>query len=293
MATSHNGRIVVGTDGSDSAVRAALWAADEARRRSAVLRLVHGYAMPAKGYPRFLVPMRALRNGLRAQARTALHTTSETVRAAVPAIEIETRIVEAPPAVALLRESHGSLLTVVGSRGLGGFSGMLVGSVAMALVGHSSVPTVVVRDEDSRDPAHRSLPVVVGVDGSPASSAAVAFAFQEAAARGVALTAVHVGKGDHASPSETESDRALLSERTAGWQEDCPDVPLEQLVVTGHVVRTLLEVASRAQLLVVGNRGTGGFHGMLLGSTSRSLVVHAPCPLAVVGAEDVTGTAVA
>ncbi|MDP9641037.1 nucleotide-binding universal stress UspA family protein [Actinopolyspora lacussalsi] len=293
MATSRNGRIVVGTDGSDSAVRAALWAADEARRRSAVLRLVHGYAMPERGYPRFLVPLRALRNGLRAQARTALHTTSEAVRAAVPGIGVETRVIEAPPAVALLRESHGALLTVVGSRGLGGFSGMLVGSVAMALVGHSRVPTVVVRDEHSRDPAHRSLPVVVGVDGSPAGSAAVAFAFRDASARGVALTAVHVGKDDHSSPSGTESDRALLSERTAGWQEDYPDVSLEKLLITGHVVRTLLEVASHAQLLVVGNRGTGGFHGMLLGSTSRSLVVHAPCPLAVVGAEDATGAATA
>ncbi|WP_092599617.1 universal stress protein [Actinopolyspora xinjiangensis] len=286
MATSHSGRIVVGTDGSDSALRAALWAAETARCHGAVLRLVHGYAMPERGYPRFLVPTRALRTGLRAQARSALHTTSEAVRGGVPGTELETRIVEAAPAVALLRESRGALMNVVGSRGLGGFSGLLIGSVAMALVAHSRVPTVVVRDELPDSSARHSLPVLVAVDGSPASSRAVAFAFREAATRGVSLTAVHVAQGHRSSESVLDSERALLSERLAGWSEHHPDVPVERLVLPGHVVRTLLEVAAEGQLLVVGSRGTEGFPGMLLGSTSRSLVVHAPRSLAVVRPED-------
>ncbi len=142
-------------------------------------------------------------------------------------------------------------------------------------------------------PAHG--PVVVGVDGSPASESALAIAFDEASLRGADLVAVHTWiefSSDSAyayahqfivdwDVIETR-ERELLAERLAGWQERYPDVTVRRVVTRDRPVRCLLEHAADAQLLVVGSRGHSGLPGMLLGSTSQALIYHAPCPLLVV-----------
>ena len=79
-----------------------------------------------------------------------------------------------------------------------------------------------------------------------------------------------------------EGERRLLAERLAGWQQEFPDVKVTRVVTRDRPVRSLLEAAHTAQLLVVGSRGRGGFSGMLLGSTSHALLHHSPCPVAVV-----------
>ncbi|WP_189226392.1 universal stress protein, partial [Saccharothrix coeruleofusca] len=128
--------------------------------------------------------------------------------------------------------------------------------------------------------------VVVGVDGSPVSEQAVAFAFEQASSRAAPLTALiawtdlPTGGVDWARVEQER--RRLLAERLAGWQEKYPDVRVTRVVVRDRPVRALLAAARGARLLVVGSRGAGGFQGMLLGSTSQALVSHAPCPLAVV-----------
>jgi nucleotide-binding universal stress UspA family protein len=148
---------------------------------------------------------------------------------------------------------------------------------------------VVVRGEEAQQNA--SLPVVVGVDGSPNSEAALAFAYEEAATRGVPLVAVHIlwdlpveldvvrlTEGNIAELDVGE----VLAERLAGWSEKYPDVRVQRLVAHDRPAQALVEESGRAQLLVVGSRGRGGISGLMLGSVSHAVLHRAHCPVAVV-----------
>jgi nucleotide-binding universal stress UspA family protein len=281
--------IVVGVDGSASAVTAAAWAAGEAARLGVPLRLVHAYLLPAQSYPEFTVNGPEVREAFEQQGRQWLHEAAEAARAAVPDVEVGTVLVVDRPAAALIAESRRARMIVLGSEGLGGFSGLLAGSVAVAVSAHGHSPVVVVRE-----PVDERGPVVVGVDGSPVSEQAVAFAFGEASLRGAPLTAVIAwtdflvvdsvyGSRFTVDWSQVEDQqRRLLAERLAGWQEKYPDVEVTRVVLRDRPVRALLTAAAGARLLVVGSHGHGGFTGMILGSTSQALVYHATCPLAVV-----------
>ncbi|NUT52165.1 MAG: universal stress protein [Saccharothrix sp.] len=276
--------IVVGVDGSASAVRAAEWAAAQAARHRLPLKLVHAYSLPTHTYPEIVLTGHDVRAAFEDRGRQWLDEAVAAVRAADPG----TALVVDRPAAALIAESHQARMVVVGSRGLGGFTGLLVGSVAVAVSAHGHCPVVVVRD-----PFPSDGPVVVGVDGSPASEEAVGFAFEEASLREAPLTAV-IAWTDFLVDSPygsrftvdwaqvEEEQRRVLAERLAGWQEKYPDVHVDRVVVRDRPVRALLDLSRNAQLLVVGSRGHGGFTGMLLGSTSQALVQHAQCPLAVV-----------
>ncbi|QQQ80193.1 universal stress protein [Saccharothrix sp. 6-C] len=280
--------IVVGVDGSASAVTAAAWAAREAARLRVPLRLVHAYLLPAQGYPELVVNGPEVREAFEQQGLQWLQEAAEAARMAVPNVEVETVLVVDRPAAALITESRRARMIVLGSQGLGGFSGLLVGSVAVAVSAHGHSPVVVVRE-----PVDERGPVVVGVDGSPVSEQAVAFAFEEASLRGAPLTAVIAwtdvlvdsvyGSRFTVDWSQVEDEqRRILAERLAGWQEKYPDVEVTRVVLRDRPVRALLTAAVGAQLLVVGSHGHGGFAGMVLGSTSQGLVYHATCPLAVV-----------
>lgn len=168
------------------------------------------------------------------------------------------------PTPVLIAESARAREVVVGSHGLGGFTGALVGSTAVALSNHGECPVVVVRGTQNDGP------VVVGVDLSPESDPAIGFGFQEAAASGVPLVA-----------AMAHADEQSLDTRMSGWLRKYPDVAVEH-VLGERPIPLLLELGHRAGLLVVGSRGRGGFAGMLLGSTSQALIYHAPCPVAVV-----------
>ncbi|WP_158839360.1 universal stress protein [Saccharothrix deserti] len=278
--------IVAGVDGSESALKAVGWAAEEAVRHGAPLKLVHAYLLPTRGYPEIVLTGHEARRAFERQGRQWLEDAAATVRDLVP--EVRTSVVVDRPAAALIAESRNARLVVLGSQGLGGFSGLLVGSVAVALAAHGKCPVVVVRDAFTADG-----PVVVGVDGSPACEEAIAFAFEEASLRGTALTALLAWTDilmDHPYAMRVtvdwdevqEQERQLLAQRLAGRPEKYPDVAVERIVVRDRPVRALLDASRDAQLLVVGSHGRGGFTGMLLGSTSQALVHHATCPLAVV-----------
>ncbi|GAA1331519.1 universal stress protein [Saccharothrix algeriensis] len=280
--------IVVGVDGSASALAATGWAAREAARHRVPLRLVHAYLLPPTGYPELVVNGPEVRQAFEQQGRQWVQDAAVAARAAVPDVRVETAVVVDHPAAALVAASREARQVVLGSRGLGGFTGLLVGSVAVAVSAHGACPVVVVRAEGVGDG-----PVVVGVDGSPASEEAIDFAFEEASLRGAPLTAVIAWNDflvDSAYHSRFTVDWAeveqeqlrVLAERLAGRQEKYPDVRVHRAVVHDRPVRALLALAERARLLVVGSHGRGGFTGMLLGSTSQALVRHAPCPLAVV-----------
>ena len=132
------------------------------------------------------------------------------------------------------------------------------------------------------------LPVLVGIDGSPASELATAIAFDEASFRGVDLLALHAWTDSDTSRvlckewSTLQSRAAeILAERLAGWQERYPDVTVHRRLVFDRPARHLLDESESAQLVVVGSHGRGGFAGMLLGSVSTAVVHAARTPVIV------------
>ncbi len=290
MASNVPGRrVVVGVDGSDSALRAVRWAAEDAGRRGVPLRLVHTF-VPLTSYAPRAVDPRTLHTAMRDRGREWLDQASAVAAQAGPGLSVDAVLVEASPVTTLVRESRDAALVVLGSRGLGGFTGLLVGSTAVGLAGRARCPVVVVRGAYEETAG----PVVVGVDGTPTGEAAIAFAFAEAAARGAELVAVHAwtdllvetavatsaGLLDLA-PVEQQAEE-LLAERLAGWGQEYPDVRVTREVVHDRPARALLRHAEHARLLVVGSRGRGGFRALVLGSTSQHLLYHAPCPVVVV-----------
>jgi nucleotide-binding universal stress UspA family protein len=210
---------------------------------------------------------------------------------------VTTELITARAGQLLVEESERARLVVVGSRGLGGFTGLVVGSTALTLGAHARCPIAVVRTPGGDEEPPTTGPVVLGVDGSPAGEPAIGFAYEAAALRRVPLVAVHAWSDvsmrpsmlpplDYDWPIIEDDERRLLAQRLAGWQEKYPEVRVERLVTEGRPARSLLRAAESAQLVVVGSRGRGGLRGLLLGSTSQALLHHAPCPVTVVRAAD-------
>jgi nucleotide-binding universal stress UspA family protein len=281
--------IVVGVDGSSSALAAVKWAADECARHHVPLRLVHGYSLPVRGYPEIIMTGNEIRKAIEDQAQDWLAEAVAAARAAAPEVEVTTEVLNDSGTHLLIQESRDARLMVLGSQGLGNVTGLLVGSTALALAAHAKCPTVVVRGTSLPDG-----PVVVGVDGSPTSEAALAFAFEAASMRGCPLTAIMCWQDFMVESAYSASrftvdwgqvegeEQRLLAQRLAGWQEKYPDVAVHRVVLRDRPVRALMRYGAEAQLVVVGSHGHGGFAGMLLGSTSQALVYNAPCPLAIV-----------
>jgi nucleotide-binding universal stress UspA family protein len=280
--------IVVGIDGSDSALHAVRWAAREAASRKAPLRLVHAYLL-LSAYTPVSLPL-TVSEVLAEEGRKWLRAAAQAARDEAPQIDVSRHLDRDDPATLLTGETKSAQLLVMGSRGLGGFTGLMVGSVAVKVVQHAACPVVVVRGDDDRS----GKPIVVGVDGSPASEAAIGFAYEQASRMGAPLVAVHTWSDmlpmsafpivPHAFdwPEMQNEELELLCQRLAGWQEKYPEVQVDRIVTQDSPARSLIDQARDAQLIVVGSRGRGGLAGLLLGSTSQALLHHAPCPVAVV-----------
>jgi nucleotide-binding universal stress UspA family protein len=287
MATRIGQAVVVGVDGSDSALRAVRWAADEAGRRAAPLRLVTAFGWtddqvvghPGLG-PRY-------RDILLDQSRRALAAAVEAATERQPELDISHELRIGFPIGTLAEEARRAQLLVVGDRGLNRVEGLLLGSVGVAMATHAACPVVVVRGPEHAD---STLPVVVGVDGSPVSEAAIAFAFPAAAERGAALVAVHTWWDSFLDQSpavlfrdeDQVFEQELLAERLAGWSEKYPQVQVRRIVTRDRPAHLLVEQSRRAQLVVVGSRGHGELAGMVLGSVSNALVHRSLCPVAIV-----------
>lgn len=181
--------VVVGIDGSESALEAVRWAAREADRRQVPLRLVNAFGWPDTRHIGDAGFGGGSREVLLRSARKELAAAAAVADQAAPGMVVEQQLVVGFPVPVLQAEATRAQLVVLGHRGLGGFTGLLVGSVAVALAAHAACPVIVVRGSGLDAPSEG--PVVVGVDGSPTSEAAIAFAFGAAAARGVPLVAVH------------------------------------------------------------------------------------------------------
>jgi nucleotide-binding universal stress UspA family protein len=284
--------VVVGIDGSDSAMAAARWAAAEAERRDAPLRLVTAFPWTQDVVAGNPAVSGQYRSDLQARAEQHLAAAVAAAERAVPGRPVGGEVAIGPPIAVLGEEARHAQLLVLGSRGLGGLTGLLIGSVAGALAAKAACPVVVVRGED-RDP-FSPRPIVVGVDNSPVSDAAVEFAFEAAAGRGAQLIAVHAWL-EHFydaqvailvdSASVEEQVRSILARRLAGWTQKYPDVRVDQVIARSSPAKALVEESRNAQLVVVGSGGRGNFAGLVLGSVSHAVLQHSHSPVAVVRPE--------
>jgi len=265
--------IVVGTDGTAPGEAAVRWAAREATRREAPLRIVYAYE-PDTG--RHLAG--AVLDAAVVQARAA----------ASFQIRIEVDAVAGDPAAALLGQQDAGLL-VVGNRGRGGFASLLLGSVSRRVATHATVAVVVVRGRTEI----AAGPVVAGVDDSPAAAGVLAAAFEAAATRGAPLAVVRtytsptplwvgdIPAVETAVPKLDAEERERLEHELAPWREKYPEVDAEAVVSPDGAAAVLVAVSHSARMIVVGSRGHGPVATTLLGSTGLHLLHHAGCPVLV------------
>lgn len=295
MTTFPSGHpVVVGIDHSPQAQAALRYAADLADKRRLPLRLVHAFERS-----QFEVGPRGrwspdMSGALHNAAQQLVDEALDFVHTSHPAVEVASRLEPGSSTEQLIGESETAHTVVVGTRGSGGFADMLIGSTTLHVASHARCPVVAV--PASADESATRSGVVVGVDGSAVSEPAIAYAFDAAADRGTALTAVHAwyditrtGAGKMMpltyEPDEVVAEERLaLAESMAGWQEKYPDVHVEHKVVYGHPVPALLKASRDAELLVVGCRGLGTVRSVVLGSVSHGVLHHATLPVAVVHA---------
>jgi nucleotide-binding universal stress UspA family protein len=284
--------VLVGVDGSASALAAVRWAAREAVRRRVGLRLVVAFGwMPVEAENDAMQLGPSVGDALRRAAKQHLDEAAAEAVALAPDLAVARVVLTGYPTAVLVAESAAAQLVVVGDRGIGGFEGLLVGSVAPALAAHAHCPVVVVRGLGGGTPPPEGGPVVVGIDGSPASESALGFAVEAAVALGAPLVAVHawqdiaVGAGEGRllhTDSVADDAAAHLDEGLAPWRAKYPELVIDPLVVRDRPARALVRHSAGAQLVVVGSRGRGPLAGLLLGSVSQALLHHAASPVAVV-----------
>ncbi|GAB3135337.1 universal stress protein [Tsukamurella serpentis] len=264
--------VLVGVDGSERSVRAALWAAREAQARRLPLVLATGAdddAAPATGLnPGF---SEAFFEDLHQRSVTGLDEAAAAVSAAFPKLRVERVFGWSRPSRLLCFLSRTAVMTVVGSTGARLLSRVLVGSTAMEVVGHAHSPVAVVRGEAGS--GRTRGPVVVGVDGSELSAGALRTAFELAGRYRAELVAVHAG----ADPSH----EAVVARSIDVLREEFPEVTVTTVLSTNGPSEALVHQCSDARVVVVGSRGRGEIAGGFLGSVSRHLIYHAPCPVLV------------
>ena len=296
-------RVVVGVDGSPGSRDALVQALLAAARRGADLEVVTTYTLQlfyAGGAPLDVPDVEAIRNSTREQAQSVLDEVSQEVTvSAVPGIQdvgMSLHVEEGSAARVLVNRSAGSALLVVGSRGRSTMRTALLGSVALHCVTHAACPVVVVHPAVAFSEPPR---VVVGVDGSAASRAALVAAVDEASRRGAELEVVATYtiadywtdlativvpshdqiRGDLRRRTDQMVQEVLADRRHGGG----PAVPHVQVVVVeGAAADVLVARARTADLLVVGSRGRGAFRSLLLGSVSLHCAMHATTPVMVV-----------
>jgi nucleotide-binding universal stress UspA family protein len=283
--------LIVGVDGSDPSLLALDWAADAADRHNVPLRVVHSslwerYEGHEPAFTLHRPPGQILAEHIVAKA-------TERAGKRHPTLKVTGEVLSEDVTAALVRESAGSSMAVVGSRGRGELAGLLLGSVGLEVAARAECPVVVVRgaEQNLRAGFRR---IAVGIDDEQESAAAVAFAFREAELRHSTIDAVHawrwpaheapeypVFQGSAANPhlrrAEQRLDDAL---RTATAEH--PTVEVLRETIEGPARRALLNAASTADLLVVGARRRRGHIGMQLGPVNHAVLHHAACPVAVV-----------
>ncbi len=284
-------RIVVGVDGSEHSIAALEWAAAQAQRSGVVLEIVSA-SVPGNQYLSRSEVEQCLQSNVDEATRRA--------QKLAPGVDITSATLAVPPEAVLIKESAGADLLVVGSRGLGGFTGLLLGSVSRKCVHRAKCPVVVVSKHETgshavRDQTETSVQdssahrIVVGVDGSPTSIAALEWAANQAELTGATLDVLMTwewpyGYGWSPEPADYDPEHeceSALSDLVKSIREARPSVSIQETAIEGHPSPSLVKASQGADLLVVGSRGHGDFVGMLLGSVSEHCVTSAHCPVLV------------
>lgn len=285
-------RIVVGIDGSEEALEAARWAAAYAKQSGGILKVVCVYSLASYSAAALdggfaVIDDEYLKNGAIEAAKEAAGAVAEL------GAEVETAVVLGDPGAVLTEFSEDADLLVIGSRGGGGFADRLLGAVSAAVPAHSKCPVVVVPHHESGKPFVPIERIVVGVDGSDVASSALMRAVDMAIAWNAQLTAVvavPIASGGGAmSWLPVAVDRQVLIDDVRKGLDIAieqalagRDFPVARHALDGSPAALLTEFSTAVDLVVVGTRGRGGFAGMLLGSTSQTVLHHSTCPVMTV-----------
>lgn len=269
--------IAVGYDGSPSSDQAVRWAAREARARSATLTVCLAWAPDNIELP----TESAICDLARQHGKEILARGLPYAESVLGPGRVYAALAGGSAARVLCEHSRTAEMVVVGSHGQGELPGLLLGSVSWQVAGYASGPVVVVRGR-WRPVNQAPGPVVVGVDGSPASLAAVPFAFEEAALRDVPLVATCALADAPGRLGESHLMAEEFGRTLDDLEQEHPEVTVARHIVAGSPRSALLAAAAGAQMLIVGSRGRGGIDGMRLGSVAQAMLHHAPCPVGIV-----------
>lgn len=265
--------VVAAVDGSPESLHAVDWAADEAVRRGVRLLLVNACL-----WERYELP--DADEGDPSSVRAAVEdlTAAALRRAATrhPGIEVDAETIPEDTVTALLGLRRLTPLLVMGSRGRGGFAGLLLGSVSLRVAGRAAFPVVVVRGPVS-DPPHRSGRIVAGIGTNHHHSQATSFAAEEAGLWDAGLELVQAWPRTVTDGQRRLDTLSLPGTHAAGLK-------VQRHAVQGNAAEALLTAAVGADLLVVGARRRHGLPGLELGSVNHAVLHHAPCPVAVLPA---------
>ncbi len=295
--------VTAGVDESAESLAAAHWAAREALRRGAALRLVHAW----KWQPR-PAPSAPMDTTWRQWAEQTLERAVRSVRASHPGLPVEDLLVPDSAVTVLLAAAEESELLVLGSRGLGRIAGFVLGSVSQRVVARTPRPVVLVRAGETSADEHLpavdgvspdEIPetpfrdVVLGLDTEQPCDELIEFAFESARRRGASLRVIHAftaapahaahGRSVPMSGPELVADQEhVVVARLRPWSEKFPGVPVTETVFEGQPAAELVRASARASLLVVGRRARDARLGTHIGSVAHAVLHHACCPVAVV-----------
>jgi nucleotide-binding universal stress UspA family protein len=307
--------VTVGLDGSTESRAAAEWAAREAKLRGLPLRLVHVWEPVPE--PMAQAPLLGAETQAHWSERSKMGVppadcwgriprgTAEGLRLRHPGVHVDTEQIPGQPAEALTEAAKDAELLVLGSRGMSGIGGFLVGSVGQAVVAHAEQPVVLVRageqaaDGHAMDPsaipsaAALSGPVVLGLDADSPDDTLLTFAFEAAARRVTPLRVVHAWNLPpyyaYGLPADPElnavlgkQDAATLAEVLHHWKEKYPAVKVVEESRSGSAAVQLVDASREASLVVVGRRIRRSPLGAHIGPVTHAVLHHATAPVAVV-----------
>jgi len=280
--------IVAATDGSEESLRAVEWAARDAVLRGAPLRIVSAPGL----LPRMIADHEKeqydnVTDVISKTSDRALQAASERAAKAAPGLLIDADQLSGAPADAVAQSGSGALMLVVGSRGIGAFAALILGSVSRYAATHAPCPVVIVREA----PEAVRRQVGIGIGDLEHAEAPLTFAFEEAALRKASLIAVHawhtpesdVARAGEAlaAPGQHDMEQkatAKLEQVLNEWQARYPDVQVHHDIVRGHPGRALIGLSARSDLVVIGRQAA--HHGP--GSVINALLSHAHGPVATV-----------
>ncbi|HZK04457.1 MAG TPA: universal stress protein [Actinomycetaceae bacterium] len=291
--------ILVGVDGSDAGMRAVEWAAAEARTCGWGLHLVCAYSLPS-------FAASTMDGGFAVIDESRVRASAEEVLDAAEArlgdgLTVKRSVETGDPTTVLAELSRNASLVVIGKRKGGGLADRILGAVSSALPPHAHCPTVVVpfsSEEESHVPVKR---IVAGMDGSDSARIALVRAIEEAVRWGAALTVVSgvpLATGGAAlswglapmDPDQLVDDvqrglDEIVDTTLADVGEEALRLRVQRHALGGSGAALMVEFSTAVDLVVVGTRGRGGFAGLLLGSTSQTVIQHSSCPVLVVPTE--------